>query len=114
MALGALAEQQATHACYDDTLAAESISAAQEFAGRILGADAARLLSWEAVTPEGNELYAARADLPDTPGWYLRWAGDGEEDTPLALHRPCVEGGHRDLVKDLVGLGGYLATLAER
>ncbi|MEU8919542.1 hypothetical protein AB0D10_01225 [Kitasatospora sp. NPDC048545] len=114
MALAALAEQQADQARHSDALDDESVRTAADFAAYVIGGDAAKLLAWEATAPEGDEVYAARADLPDTPGWHLRWASDGEDDTSLALHRPCAEGGHRDLVQGLAHLGGHLASLTSR
>lgn len=111
LALAARAEQLTTQAHQADGLAGEAVRGAKDFAAYVLGSAPASLLTWEA---EAAELYAARGDLPDTPGWYLRWASDGEEETSLALHRPCNEDGHRDLVEDLADLGRYLATLADR
>ncbi|WP_327073177.1 hypothetical protein OG196_14115 [Kitasatospora purpeofusca] len=114
LALDAWAEREAARARQAGTADDEISRAALESATYVIGADAALLLAWRPVPAEGSELAAVRADLPDTPGWYLRWATESEETPSLALHRPCSEGGHRDLVEDLAHLGQFLDELTSR
>ncbi|MFC8449520.1 hypothetical protein [Kitasatospora sp. NPDC057223] len=93
----------------------ESVFLAQDVATQILGFDAADQLAWRADPCAGGEVNAARADLPDTPGWYLRWAlGPEHGGSVLILHRPCAEGGHRTRIRSLAGLGAHLTKLTDR
>ncbi|MFD7639607.1 hypothetical protein ACFV4P_03045 [Kitasatospora sp. NPDC059795] len=96
-------------------LAEESVFRAEDFVFQTFGRVPVDLLTWEADQCVGGEVNAARADLPDTPGWYLRWSLGPEHHGPaLMLHRPCAEGGHRNRIHSLAGLGAHLAALADR
>ncbi|MEU5389477.1 hypothetical protein [Kitasatospora cineracea] len=113
MAIGAWRDRQIETTEREQAEAYACVYHAEEFAAKALGTDPAALLTWKAVPVKDREVYAARADLPDTPGWSLRWA-TGPDGTALLLHRPCAEGGHRNRVRSLASLGAYLAKLADR
>lgn len=115
MAAHALAAERTEQRHDNRTSAADAERYAHSHASNVLGADPAALLSWEHTFTDPGELYAARAPLHGTPGWYLRWATDEEGDTiTFDLHRPCAEGGHHDPIRSLAELGEFLEQLNNR
>ncbi|WP_035862426.1 hypothetical protein [Kitasatospora cheerisanensis] len=115
MAAEALAEQWADDQNHQFEADADAERYAAAHTRKILGEDPADLLAWKAAEPETGEQLAARAALPDTPGWYLRWAVSEDGDsTTFNLHRPCAEGGHSDQIGSLAHLGEFMDRLNSR
>ncbi len=111
LAAHALAELRLHEAEIDAQLDEDSLEWAATTARNRIGDDAAAHLDWRHDRTTASEVYAARADLPDTSGWYLRWSmGEDGDDVTFNLHRPCVHGGHTNPIISLADLGEHLAA----
>ncbi|MFJ6136456.1 hypothetical protein [Kitasatospora sp. NPDC092286] len=108
----ALAEKRAQDRRRTRAGAGDAGRFAHVHATEVLGAGAAGLLDWEDTSTYSGEYRAARAAVPGTPGWYLRWAGDEDGDTDkFELLRPCAHVGHRNHIHGLAELGALMEQL---
>nr|BEK65665.1 hypothetical protein KPHV_28920 [Kitasatospora purpeofusca] len=115
MAAAALAEQRREHRHDNRVDAAAAERHAHRHTENTFGCNPAERLDWETTFTAPGEHFAARAHLVNTPGWYLRWAGDQDGTaTAFELHRLCPEGGHRDPIHGLAELGEFLELLNNR